>query len=149
MRRLTSITVAFAILLSASPAWAFYATPSSLLDALQSKGGPRNFNFELHGNLEEQLYFSAWVKGAHEGRTSQNTKAKVNVTFDIADDDTSMRMRFKMLAYQGMFYFMLEGSDLWGPGIGSIGPDLPEGKWFAMPLTDEFFPDDTSNFFIR
>lgn len=149
MRRFTAISIVAALLLSASPAWAFYETPSALLLALQSKGGPRLFSFQVNGNLEDELYFAAWVNGAHEGRTPQNTKAKANITFDLADSNTTLRMRFKMLAYMENFYLKLEDTEVWGEGaLSNFSLGFPEGHWLKMPLTDDFFPEDTSNFFI-
>lgn len=139
MRRLVALSTALSLLMPLG-AGAFFQKTSELIAAIQYDGLPRSYAFEMHAQVEE-VYISAWIRGATEGMNPATMKSWNTITMhmDGTDDGQRVQARMKLALHinQGMGYVRVESVEgSVSDEVLKIGSMAELNKWIAFPLTD-------------
>ena len=133
MRRLFASAVC-ALSLAVPAAIAAYGSPSALLEALSSYGGPRRFSGEAHVHFPG-LHASIWMKGEGHGMTAATTEAKGSVTFDMSDGVSVARLRARYIVTEGTAYVrVIDTRGFEESAMGEPFADLRSRQWISFPL---------------
>jgi hypothetical protein len=136
MRRLLAGLSLGAFLVLPVAAFAIAASPSALLRHMDFRGNPHAMEAELHVR-QQGLGIAVWMKGAAEGKTPLAAKAWLNVTVDIAQQGSFLRVRSALRLAGGNLYGKILSVEGTIDGAMSNLEEWTQKPWFKIALPEE------------
>lgn len=139
MRRFISLAATAALLCGPASAFAEFATPTALLQAVQSEGRPQNFSITAKGHAQD-TWFAIWASGAAEGTKADLNAAKMhmNMTMDIVHGDMKVRAKGQIMMNKGQLYAKLDSMDgKYADAFMTFNALFGQKVWLQLPVDAE------------
>jgi hypothetical protein len=122
-----------------------FATPGTLLSAIQGSGTPRAFTLEAHGQ-KMGTYFSVWANGTQQGAVDSSidpdSQLSGRATVDIAFGEMKIRIKGEVMIMNSMLYAKVGSvTGNFSSDIATMTVNIVQKKWIALPLDASEFRD--------
>jgi hypothetical protein len=125
---------------------AAYASPSALFWAWSMSATPRDVAGEFHLQLpKEQVFVSAWMKGAQEGGLSLKTDGWTDMTVDVVapKEKVNVRAKLSVLMVDGDTYLKINAVEgKVDQDTASFSAQMAGKRWMKLPTQELQGSDD-------